>query len=65
MGTGVSCKKEGSLDMTFSSFYEVYKNNLHGRLRKSTWLTKESIIKAGSLEPIICDFGQADLLLCV
>jgi len=60
-------KNEGSLDMTFSSFYEVYKSNLHGRLRKSTWLTKESIIESKVLpyfgDMRICDIKPLDVLL--
>ena len=37
-------KNTGSLDMTFGSFYEVYKNNLQDRIRQNTWVTKSSII---------------------
>ena len=59
-------KNEGSLDMTFSSFYEVYKNNLKSRLRKSTWLTKESIIESKVLpyfaDKRICDIKPIDVL---
>ena len=55
-------KKEGSLDMTFSSFYEVYKNNLKSRLRKSTWLTKESIIESKVL-PYFGDMRICDAYL--
>ncbi len=59
-------KNEGNLDMTFSSFYEVYKNNLQSRLRKSTWLTKESIIESKVLpyfgDMRICDIKPLDVL---
>ena len=30
-------KNDGSLEMTFQPFYELYKNNLQNRLRESTW----------------------------
>ena len=59
-------KNEGSLDMTFSSFYEVYKNNLHGRLRKTTWLTKENIIESKVIpyfgDMRVCDIKPLDVL---
>ena len=37
-------RNTGSLDMTFGSFYEVYKNNLQDRIRQNTWVTKSSIL---------------------
>ncbi len=33
------------LDMTFSAFYEVYKNDMQTRLKLNTWLTKQAIIE--------------------
>ena len=33
-------KNGGSLEMTFASFYELYKSNLQSRLRQSTWRTR-------------------------
>lgn len=33
------------LGMTFSAFYEVYKNDMKARLKLNTWLTKEHIIE--------------------
>lgn len=33
------------LDMPFSSFYELYKNDMKARLKLNTWLTKEHIIE--------------------
>lgn len=33
------------LDMPFSSFYELYKNDMKARLKLNTWLTKEYIIE--------------------
>lgn len=38
-------KNAGRLDLTFGSFYEVYKNNLQDRIRLNTWVTKSSIIE--------------------
>ena len=38
-------KSAGSLDMTFNSFYEVYRNDLQNRIRQNTWVTKSSIIE--------------------
>ena len=38
-------KYSGSLDMTFNSFYEVYRNDLQNRIRQNTWVTKSSIIE--------------------
>ena len=37
-------RSTGSLNMTFGSFYEVYKNNLQDRIRQNTRVTKSSII---------------------
>lgn len=33
------------LDMPFSSFYELYQNDMRARLKLNTWLTKEHIIE--------------------
>lgn len=38
-------KYSGSLDMTFATFYEVYKNDLKNRIREHTWITKSYIIE--------------------
>ena len=38
-------KYSGSLDMTFNSFYEIYRNDLQNRIRQNTWVTKSSIIE--------------------
>ena len=38
-------KYSGSLDMTFNSFYEVYRNDLQNRIPQNTWVTKSSIIE--------------------
>ena len=59
-------KKEGSLEMTFASFYELYKSNLQSRLRQSTWRTKESIIEKKLLpyfgDKRICDIKAINVL---
>lgn len=38
-------KNNGSLEMIFESFYQVYKNNMQNRLRQNTWKTKETIVE--------------------
>ena len=59
-------KNEGSLEMTFASFYELYKSNLQSRLRQITWRTKESIIEKKLLPYFgskrICDIKPIDVL---
>lgn len=59
-------KHDGNLEMTFESFYELYKNNLQSRLRENTWYTKEAIIKKKILSYFashrICDIKPIDVL---
>ncbi|WP_105203603.1 site-specific integrase [Neobittarella massiliensis] len=59
-------KNDGNLEMTFESFYELYKNNLQNRLRENTWYTKEMIIKKKILPYFgnyrICDIKPIDVL---
>ena len=38
-------QKTQDLDMPFSAFYELYKNDMKSRLKLNTWLTKETIIE--------------------
>lgn len=38
-------KQTQDLDMTFTAFYELYKNDMKSRLKLNTWLTKENIIE--------------------
>ena len=45
-------KYSGSLDMTFNSFYEVYRNDLQNRIRQNTWVTKSSIIE-NNMNPVL------------
>ena len=59
-------RNTGSLDMTFGSFYEVYKNNLQDRIRQNTWVTKSSIIEKKILPYFgskwMCDIKPIDVL---
>lgn len=59
-------KNDGNLEMTFESFYELYKNNLQNRLRENTWYTKEMLIKQKILPYFgnyrICDIKPIDVL---
>ena len=38
-------KQEGKLDMTFESFYEIYKSDRKPRIKESTWETKTHIVE--------------------
>ena len=38
-------QSSNDLDMTFSSFYEIYENDMKSRLKQNTWEGKERIIK--------------------
>ena len=38
-------QSSNDLDMTFSSFYEIYANDMRGRLKETTWSGKEHIIR--------------------
>lgn len=59
-------RNEGSIEMLFSSFYELYRSNLQSRLRLSTWKTKESIIENKILPYFgskrLCDIKPIDVL---
>ena len=59
-------KSAGSLDMTFNSFYEVYRNDLQNRVRQNTWVTKSSIIEKKILpyfgDKRVCDVKPVDVL---
>lgn len=37
-------QEQGKMDMTFSEFFQIYKNDVKPRLKLNTWLTKEAII---------------------
>ena len=59
-------KNEGNLEMSFSSFYDVYKTNMEKRLRQNTWQTKETIVEKKILpyfgEKQICNIKPVDVL---
>lgn len=38
-------QSSNDLDMSFSSFYEIYENDMRSRLKQNTWESKERIIK--------------------
>ena len=49
-------QKKASMDMELESFCKLYEEDVRPRLKKSTWLTKENIIKSKILpygEPAI------------
>ena len=59
-------RKDSSLNMTFDSFYKLYREELSKRLKESTWETKTSIIEEkilpyfGSLR--LCDISSLDVI---
>ena len=63
---GFIAKNDGNLEMTFQSFYNVYKNNLQNRLRENTWQTKSWIVEKKILpyfgSNCICDIKPIDVL---
>ena len=38
-------REECNLDMTFENFFKLYSEDIMGRLKRNTWLTKEHIIR--------------------
>ena len=40
-----SLKQEADLDMTFASFFELYKRDMQLQMKENTWETKENIIR--------------------
>lgn len=47
-------RQESALDMSFATFYKVYKEDIGARMRESTWETKTSIIE----EKLLPYFGK-------
>ena len=45
------------MDMSFESFYEIYKNDMQARLKENTWLTKEHIVET----KILPYFGKRNI----
>lgn len=42
-------KRNFSLDMTFSKFYEIYEADVRHRVKETTWENKETMVKAKSI----------------
>lgn len=59
-------QNNGNLEMTLKTFYELYKNNLQNRLRKNTWVMKDSIVQQKIFPYLgdkrICDIKPIDVL---
>lgn len=57
---------EGSLTMTLASFWEVYAQDRKPRVRESTWLTKEAIVRDKILpffgDTPVCEITPADVI---
>ena len=59
-------KENASLDMTFDSFLELYKEDLKDRLKLSTWIMKTSVIDQKILPYFknkrMCDIKTSDVI---
>ena len=59
-------KENASLDMTFDSFLELYKEDLKNRLKLSTWIMKTSVIDQKILPYFknkrMCDIKTSDVI---
>lgn len=53
-------RMDGMLDMVFSQFYEVYAEDMRPRLKESTWVTKEHMIRTKIL-PFFADMKMRDI----
>ena len=51
---GSRADAEGSVSSTFASFFEVYKKDMKPRLRESTWIGKEYMVR----DKILPIFGR-------
>jgi integrase len=58
--------REGSLTMTLASFWEIYAQDRKPRVRESTWLTKEAIVRDKVLpffgDTPVCEITPADVI---
>ncbi|MCQ2474487.1 MAG: site-specific integrase [Clostridia bacterium] len=58
-------KESKDINMSFSSFCELYENDIRPRIKENTWLTKEHIIKTKLLPYFgnknLCDITTADV----
>lgn len=48
-------RKEGDMDITFGEYYEIYKEDMIGRLKRNTWLSKEHLIRTKLLPKFLCE----------
>ena len=59
-------KAKADLDMTFSSFVEIYSEDMKSRLKENTWHTKEHILRTKILPYFgnrkICDIQPKDVI---
>ena len=59
-------KTKADLDMSFSSFIEIYSEDMKSRIKENTWLTKEHIIRTKFLPYFqsrkICDIQPKDVI---
>lgn len=59
-------KARADMDMTFSSFIKIYKDDLSARLKENTWMTKEHIIDKKLLPYFgnrkLCDIQPKDII---
>ena len=59
-------KTKADLDMSFSSFIEIYSEDMKSRIKENTWLTKEHIIRTKILPYFqnrkICDIQPKDVI---
>ncbi len=59
-------KENASLDMTFESFLELYKEDLKDRLKRNTWIMKTSVIDQKILpyfkDKRMCDIKASDVI---
>ena len=59
-------KENASLDMTFASFVELYKEDLKDRLKENTWIMKSSVIDQKLLPYFgckrMCDIKPSDVI---
>ena len=53
-------RKEGNMDITFGEYYEIYKEDMIGRLKRNTWLSKEHLIRT-KLLPYFADTKMCDI----
>ena len=51
-------QKKASMDMELESFCKLYEEDVRPRLKKSTWLTKENIIKSKILPYLGRAYGK-------